>query len=195
MEIASLFLRNLYRIFSLYEIQLKNHLTIISSEIHKSLWSKPRNCNCPLWKVRKLSEAQELYITSQKTDQDRVLLPPALLTFLWDLAGAPGPVYMKPFVIISMEFLKAKKAVSFLSTHFGHSCLLSQVACCTQGHAVQKHRRNLGLVWPLECAYNTFWKAADRLCQLHQQALQKTRPKKDLKGEQFSLKRWYQARQ
>lgn len=48
------------------------------------------------------------------------------------------------------------------------------------GRAMQNHHRNLGLAWPLECAYNTFWKAADRLCQLYAQVIQKTRPKEGL---------------
>lgn len=52
----------------------------------------------------------------------------------------------------------------------------------------QNHYRNFGLVWPLECAYNTFRKAADRLCQLHQQAIQKMGPMKGQKRDYLARK-------
>lgn len=54
---------------------------------------------------------------------------------------------MKSFVIISMEFLKAKKAVPFLSTQFGLDCTLSQMATCKRSHTMQNHHSNLGLIF------------------------------------------------
>lgn len=88
---ASLFLRNLCRVLSLCEIQWRNHQ--LPNLKFLTVYKLNRGIIIvPIWKVRKTSEAQEVYITSQKMDRDGELVPPTSQLFPWDLARDPGPV-------------------------------------------------------------------------------------------------------